>query len=144
VKIHPQDVAKKLLEVALGVSVTTADGRTITPLGGRTGEGGEIKMSPYVEIADSSWRIEGIAAGYGSDRVTARFGVIYWVKYSQNVDADKEVLRLLFEALYDAVKAKPTLDGLVDHAFVAEADNGLNTATDYWFWVTIVEVEFET
>lgn len=142
--VTPQQVAVALLNIAKGVSTVAPDGQTIAPLGGRSGEGGEIKLSPFVEIADAPWSFEGVAAGYGLVRATARFGVLFWLKYSQDVEYDKAVLRGLFASLFDAIKADPTLGGLVDDARVIEADNSLDTAADFWLWVTLVEVTFET
>ena len=141
----PEQIAQALLAKALALSVTTADGRTLTIRGGRTGEGGAIPETPYVEIGDAGWQFQSVAAGYGQDHVTGRFAVIFYRQYAKEVDREKEELREFFWAFREAMRGDPELGGLVHFARVAEARVGLapREGRHYWYWMTIVEVVFE-
>lgn len=142
--VSPQEIAKKLLTLSLGVRVTLSDGTTVKVLGGRTAESGLIDRSPYVEVADAPWAFEGIAAGYDRRRGIGRFAIVYWVRWAKNAEREKEILRGLFEGLFDAVKADPTLGNLVEDVRVVEATSGLDENAAYWWWATLLEVEIET
>jgi len=141
-----EQAARALLDKALAVTATTQDGRTIQARGGRTGEGGPIRETPFVEIGDVGLDFEGISATAGArDLVTLRLAVIFYRTYAKEVDREKEELRELFWAFRDAVRADYTLGGLVDYAHVASARATLEPREGQWFWawITVVEVIFE-
>lgn len=138
VSVH--DVAQKLLSIALGLTATTPNYGTVTIEGGRVGEGGPIRTGTFVEVADAPWRFEGLAAGAGKDVGIGQFGIIIYRKFAKETEREKEELHYLFEALYDTIKADPTLGGLAEDARVIEADSGFDSSREYWMMIGLVEV----
>ncbi len=139
----PEQIAHALLAKALAVSATGSDGRTIAPKGGRTGEGGPIPETPFVEIGDAGWELEyvGSANAYDRDEARARYAVIFYRQFAKETDREKEDLRELFWAFRAALRADYTLGGLVDYAHVGRARVGLTPREGKWYWFLIAEVE---
>lgn len=114
---------------------------------GRTGEGGNIPQTPYVEVGDGRGSIVPYTAGAGGlDELTAQFFVIVYDRFNgANPAAQKETLRGIAWDYYAALKADPTLGGLCDEAQVGSFDGDLTerNGTRYWFMALEVTVRLE-
>lgn len=142
----PEQIAQALLAKALAVTATGGDGRSIVVKGGRSGEGGPIPETPFVEIGDAGWDVQVQSASVGAlDYIRARYAVVFYRIYGREVDREKEDLRELFWAFRSALLADPTLGGIVTYAHVVEARTGLipREGKHYWFWIAEVEVHVE-
>jgi hypothetical protein len=116
-------------------------------VGGRTGEGGSISQTPFVEVGDGRGSITPLAAGGGGlDDIEPGFFVIYYERYNgANPEEQKRALRSYLWGLYTALKADETLGGLVEEARITEWDADLTTRnnTQYWFLALTISARWE-
>lgn len=110
---------------------------------GRTGEGGPIPVTPYVEIGDGRTTMEAVSAGAGMlYEMRAQFYVVFYVPYTgANPDADKATLRDLVWGFHEALKSDYSLGGLVRFAHVTGWDIDLTTRERRQYWYAAVETE---
>ena len=134
-----QNIAVYLLDLALGVEATLADGTQLKPRGGRTGEGGPIADTPWVEIGDMAWRFEPLPAGGGLDDEQLTYAVTLYTPLTGN-ERDKEVLREWLWSFRQAIRADYTLGGRVYYTHVDGASFGLITREDAQLWAGVLEV----
>ena len=127
-------VAQALLAKALGLPGVQ---------GGRTGEGGPIPKTPYVEVGDGRSELEPISAGAGVV-FHARLGffVVFYVPYTgADPESEKATLRELVWGYYQTLKADYTLGGRVDYARVRGWDIDLTAREKRRLWYAALEVE---
>jgi len=113
--------------------------------GGRTGEGGPIPKTPFVEVGDGRSELEPIAAGAGQIYL-ARLGyfVLFYVPYTgANPEPEKATLRELVWGFYQVLKADYTLGGLAAIAKVRAWDIDLTAREKRRLWYAAIEVEVQ-
>ena len=110
---------------------------------GRTGEGGPIPVTPYVEVGDWRSELEPISAGAGSIYYASLgFYVVFYVPYTgANPEDEKSTLREFVWGYHQALKADHTLGGLVEIAQVRAWDMDLTTREKRALWYAALEVE---
>lgn len=110
---------------------------------GRTGEGGPIPKTPYVEVGDGRSELVPASAGAGQIyHANAGFYVIFYVPYTgADPEVEKATLRELVWGYHEAMKADYTLGGLVDYARVRGWDIDLTTREKRRLWYAALEVE---
>lgn len=132
------DMARALLDHALALPGV---------VGGRTGEGGSIPQTPYVEIGDGSGNVDPESAGAGGiDEITPTFYVIFYDRFiGSKPEEQKETLRGLFWSMYQALKDDYDLGGLVDEVRVQsfDADTAERNGSQYWFMALRIFVRWE-
>ncbi|MEM7734441.1 MAG: hypothetical protein AAF267_01510 [Deinococcota bacterium] len=131
------DIAKALLTKATALPEITD---------GRTGEGGIIPSTPYIEVGDGRGQVQGLAAGAGMDDLTAQFFVIAYERFNGSDPApQKETLRKFYWDYYGALRADYTLGDLCEEARVTgfDADLTKRNNVEYWYFALTVEVRLE-
>lgn len=132
------DIANALLAHALALPDVA---------GGRTGEGGSIPQTPYVEVGDGRGNVTPIAAGAGgTDDLEPTFFVIFYERFNgANPEAQKQRLRSLFYSYYTALKGDYDLGNLVDECVVTGWDSDLTARnnTQYWFLALNIRARWE-
>lgn len=131
------DIAQALLALALGVDGVRA---------GRTGAGGPIYETVFVEIDDARGRSEAVAAGADLEHFFPSYHVVFYDNFTgADPEAEKERLRLIFWAFRAALYQDRTLGGLVDDVLLAEWDADLLSRHNelYWYWAATVRCELE-
>lgn len=130
------DIALALLQKALDLNSVQ---------GGRTGEGGQIPKTPYVEIGDGQGEIEFIAAGYGQRRHVVQFYAIFYVPALNVPDEEKATLRQIYWDYYEALKSDLTLGGLCEQSQITgyQTDITERDKRSYWYWATQIEVIYD-
>lgn len=131
------DIALVLLTRALAVAEVR---------GGRTGAGGPIPETIYVEIDDARGRGEAVAAGADTERFYPSFYIVFYDNFTgSDPAAEKERLRRVFWLYRMALYAERTLGGRVDDILVTEWDADLVKRGNeyYWYWALTVQCEME-
>lgn len=115
--------------------------------GGRTGEGGPVPETPYVEVGDGQSTLEPLGgAGCQREQVGATFYVVFYVRFDgADPEARKAELRELVWGYRSSLLADLTLAGTVESARVQGWDIDLTerNRTQYWYAALEVEVQFE-
>lgn len=114
--------------------------------GGRTGAGGAIPETVYVEIDDARGHSEAVAAGASSERFFPAYHVVFYDNFTgADPEIEKERLRRIFWAFRAALYADRTLGGLVDDVLLTQWDADLTTRHNepYWYWAATVQCEME-
>lgn len=132
------DIAKALLAHALALPGV---------VGGRTGEGGTIPQTPYVEVGDMPGNIDPETAGAGGlDAITPAFVVIFYERFvGSQPEAQKESLRHYWWQMYGRLKDDPTLGGLVDECRVQSWDPNVTerNGSQYWYMALQIFMRWE-
>lgn len=131
------DIAQRLLAIALSVPGVR---------GGRTGAGGPIPETVYVEIDDARGNSEPVAAGASLELFFPSFYVVFYDNFTgADPETEKARLRGIFWAFRAALYADRTLNNLVDDVLLTDWDADLMTRhnSGYWYWAATVQCEME-
>jgi len=113
--------------------------------GGRTGEGGPVPETPFVEVGDGVSELEPVSAGAGAIyHASLGFYVLFYVPYTgADPEAEKATLRELVWGFYQAVKADYALGGVARYARVRRWDIDLTAREKRRLWYAAIEVEVQ-
>lgn len=129
-------IAERLGDLAEGLQVTTASGATYTAVGPRRAIGGTIPESPFVEVGNEAVTFDRSGA---SCTVNVTVDVVFYMRFS-NPNEEAEVLRRFLCAYHAALKADPTLGGLVESAAVESSRVDLIQTEGSEFWARVIVV----
>ena len=119
------------------MQVTTVSGATYTAVGPRRAIGGTIPESPFVEVGNEAVDFERL--GGQSCTVNVSVDVVFYMRFS-NPNEEAEALRRFLCAYHAALKANPTLGGLVESAAVESSRVDLIQTEGAEFWARAIVV----